>query len=220
MPVYENFICLEPTPAMQETAIYHARQRTREIVRQFIPRDAPLSHPESNYVGALGELAVYRYFGIDRDLPDNYADHQVDNGDIRIGGLIYDIKTEAIPLRYYRRLFYGAIAAHEPYGCRVWTARHKQHLDKYTGGVIFVAVPIPNDSKKDQKAHELRPRIVAFARQVILIGYVRQNEFKGRETSWYSPPHPLTGKRLKYNSPNYIFHHSEIHSIRELQVVV
>lgn len=205
---------------MQEAAIYHAQQRTRKIVRRFIPRDAPLSHPESNYIGALGELAVYQYFGIDRDLPDNYANQRVDEGDICIRGLIYDVKTEAIPMRYYRRLFYGAIEAHEPYGCRVWTARHIQHLKKYTGGVIFVAVPIPNDSKTDQNANQLRPRIVDFARQVLIIGYVRQDEFIGREPGWDSPPNPVSGRRHRYNSPNYMFHHSEIHPIRELQMAV
>jgi len=90
MSVYKNFIKIEPTSEMANIAIYHARRRTAEIVRQFIPRNAPLSHLESNYIGALGEIAVYSYFGLDISLQDNYEKHEVDAGDIRVKNLVYD----------------------------------------------------------------------------------------------------------------------------------
>ena len=102
MPIFHNFILIEPTREMQEIAVHHAKRRTDAIVRQFIPRHAPLSHIESNYIGALGEIVVHDYFGLPIELKDNYADNQVDSGDIRIKGKMYDIKTEATPVRYSR----------------------------------------------------------------------------------------------------------------------
>ena len=213
MSIFHNFIQIELIPEMQKIAVRHAKLRTEAIIRQFIPRHAPLSHIESNYIGALGEIVVRDYFGFPINLKDDYAANHVDSGDICIDGKMYDIKTEATPVRYYRKLFYGTIKPHEPYGCRVWTAKHEHHLEKYDGGVIFVAIPIPNDSKSDRKEGLLRPRIIDFARQIIIIGYVERSRFNSMKPDWYSPPHPVTGKRRKYNSPNYIFHHSVIHPL-------
>lgn len=214
MKLYKNFIRIDINSQMRETAVYHAKRRTQNIVRQFIPKNAPLSNLESNYIGSLGEIAVNFYFNGNVDLEDNYDKHQVDSGDIKVNGLIYDIKTEALPVKFYRQLYFGTINEYDPYGCRVWTATHKQHLHKYTGGVIFAAAPIPNDSKVDRQNDQLRERIVDFASQLIIIGYVEQAAFSKKEPSWYSPPHPKTKKSRKYNSPNYIFHHSEIKPIK------
>ena len=217
MAVYPNFVHIDITAEMQKIAQLHAEHRTAMIVRQFIPRNSPLSHIESNYIGALGEIAVRCYFEMNLHLADNYEMHQVDSGDITIHNMVYDIKAEAVPNKYYRKLYYGEILAHEPYGCRVWTAKHEHHLSKYSGGIIFVALPIPNDAKDDKKLKLLRQRIIDHARQAIITGYVDKDIFDKMEPSWYSPRDPVTGKRRKYNSPNYIFHHSEIQSIKNLK---
>ena len=217
MAVYNNFIRIDITPEMQDIARLHAKRRTETIVRQFIPRNSPLSHFESNYIGALGEIIVCSYFEKELKLDDNYDLHQVDSGDISINGLVYDIKTEAIPNKFYRKLYYGEILSHEPYGCRVWTARHEHHLKKYTGGIIFVTIPIPNGAKDDRQNNVLRDRIVNHAKQAIIVGYVDQNVFEKMKSDWYSPKYPDTGKRRRYNSPNYIFHHLEINPIKGLK---
>ena len=217
MAVYKSFIRIEIYPQMQAIAQLHAKRRTESIVRQFVPRNSPLSHIESNYIGALGEIAVTCYFQMNIHLTDNYNEHQVDSGDLYINELVYDIKTEAIPNKYYRKLYYGEIQSHEPYGCRVWTSKHQHHLNKYTGGIIFVAVPIPNNAKDERLKNILRERIVDHAKQVIIVGYVEQKYFEKMKPSWYSPKNPISGKRRKYNSSNYIFHHSEINSIISLK---
>lgn len=217
MAVYKNFIRIDIAPEMQKIAQLHAERRTALIVRQFIPQSSPLSHIESNYIGALGEIAVHSYFGMNINLADNYDTRQADSGDLCLNHLMYDIKTEAVPNKFYRKLYYGDILAHEPYGCRVWTAKHKHHLNKYTGGIIFAAIPIPNDAKDDKKSKILRQRIIDHARQAIIIGYVDKNVFDTMKPGWYSPKDPITGKRRKYNSPNFIFHHSEITSIEMLK---
>lgn len=218
MAVYNSFIRIDITPKMQEIACLHANQRTEMIIRQFVPRNSPLSHIESNYIGALGEIAVRSYFEMNISLDDNYEAHQVDSGDISIHNLIYDIKTEAIPNKYYRKLYYGEILPHEPYGCRVWTARHEHHLKKYTGGIIFVSIPIPNNAKNQKHKNVLREQIIEHAQQAIIAGYVENCTFEKLKPSWYSPKDPNTGKRRKYNSPNYIFHHSEINPIKRLKI--
>jgi hypothetical protein len=217
MTVYQKFIRVDITPEMQKIAQQHAERRTALIVRQFVPRNSPLSHIESNYIGALGEVVIRCYFELNMSLADNYEAHQVDSGDIIIRDKIYDIKAEAIPNKYYRKLYYGKILPYEPYGCRVWTAKHEHHLGKYTGGIIFVAIPIPNNAKDDKKPKILRERIVDHVQQAIIIGYVDRNVFNNLKPSWYSPRNPVTGKRRKYNSPNYIFHHSKISSLKKLK---
>jgi hypothetical protein len=217
MSVYKNFIRIDITSEMRKLAQLHARRRTEFIIRQFIPANSPLSHIESNYIGALGEIVVNCYFDNDMELQDNYADGMVDSGDICINNLVYDIKTEAIPNKYYRKLYYGEIKPYEPYGCRVWTARHEHHLTKYTGGIIFVAIPVPNDAKFDKLKGVLRMRIVNHAQQASIIGYVENEIFTKMKPDWHSPRDPRSGRRRRYNSPNYIFHHSKIKSIKMLK---
>ena len=82
MAVYQHFVRIDITPEMQKIAQLHAERRTAMIVRQFIPRSSPLSHIESNYIGALGEIAVHSYFGMNINLADNYDTRQVDSGDL------------------------------------------------------------------------------------------------------------------------------------------
>ena len=95
----------------------------------------------------LGELAERKYLELEIDLEDNNKNNEVDFGDLDENGLIYDVKTDAIPAEYYNLLRCGEIKPRDPYGCRVWTAKHKFHFPKYTGGLIFCAVQIPADTK-------------------------------------------------------------------------
>jgi len=203
---------------MSKIAQYHARRRTQKIKRQFVPGNAPLSAIESNYIGSLGEIALRFLFMGERELADNYDEHKVDSGDIEINSLMYDVKTEAVPQKFYSRLYSGKIEAHKPYGCRVWTASHLHHLHKYNGGVIFAATPVPDNSKESKKENELRRSIIDYAGHLLVVGFVRSEEIKKKKPSLYSPPHPHTGRRRKYNSKNFIFHHTEIRSIKELSV--
>ncbi len=216
MKPFDKFICVKLIPIMKDQARYHARRRTREIVRRFIPDNAPLSDIESNYVGALGEVAVRYLFSGEIDLEDRYARHKVDSGDIVINGKAYDIKSEAIPEKFYRRLYDGSIRDYEPYGCRVWTAAHLKHLNKYNGGIIFTAVAVPGDAKRDREKGILRPRIVEFIEELLVVGYVEPKAFKSKEPTWYAPEDPRTHRRRKYNSLNYIFYHSELKSVKHL----
>ncbi len=121
MSLYKEFVEILIPTELIKIADFHSEQRTKYIKRQFSPSQAPLTHLESNYIGVLGVLDV--------------------------DGLIYDVKTEAIPAEYYNLLRCGEIKPRDPYGCRVWTAKHKYHFPKYTGGLIFCAVQIPVDTK-------------------------------------------------------------------------
>ena len=163
----------------------------------------------------LGELAARQYLDeLEIELEDNYKNNEVDFGDLGVNGLIYDVKTEAIPAEYYNLLRCGEIKPWDPYGCRVWTAEHKRHLPKYTGGLIFCAVQIPADTKKLIKSLGIRTTLIAN-QTVLIIGFVNQSSIKEKKLTWYTPKSP-SGKRRKYNSENFIFHYSEVTSIKEL----
>ncbi|MBD3225710.1 MAG: hypothetical protein GF313_13360 [Caldithrix sp.] len=216
MEGYPYFFNISVNDNMRNLAYKHAKLRCQRIKRQFIPRHAPLSHEESNFVGVLGELAVQWLIFGKINLESQYGALQTDDGDIAIADKSYDIKTEAVPSRFYEKLVTGKIKPYEPYGCRVWTARHRHHLDKYTGGIIFTALPIPNDSRMDKQFKTIRPRIVNCATEVIVMGFASPGAVAEKEPTEYSPPHPVTGKQRRYNSPNYIFHHSELDSLKEL----
>jgi hypothetical protein len=211
--LYSEFVDLALSKTLRQQALDHARKRTRYITRQFIPRRAPLTHLESNYVGALGELAVRQYLGLPVTLPGNYDDRTIDAGDLTYNGLVYDVKTEAVPTEYYHLLRRGEIQPYEPYGCRVWTTRHWHHLKTYTGGLIFCALEIP--AKLGRKLPQsVRPKLLA-QRDILILGFVPQAIVKQKKPTWYTPPAP-EGKRRKYNSENLVFHHSELVSIEEL----
>lgn len=216
LPLHPAFLRIDVSPEMQRVARYHAHRRTEHIKRQFEPRNPPLSEPESNYIGALGELAIRFLVSGEIALENNYDAHQVDRGDISIQGKVYDIKTEALPAKFYKLLYCGQIKPYQPYGCRVWTARHEHHLQKYTGGIIFVAVPIPTRAKETRVSQRLRQAIIEFARQLIIVGYATPDQIRQKTATWNSPPHPVSGRQLRYNSPNYIFHHPELTSVKKL----
>lgn len=215
MPLHPSFKRIEISQAMQDEARYHALRRTNNIQQRFVPLNPPLSQAESNFIGVLGEIVIRNLFLGSIGIKDNYAAKKADSGDIIIHNLSYDIKSEAVPMSQFKILYEGAIQPHEPYGCRVYTATHAHHLVKYTGGVIFVAFPIPDNSRENRNDDRLREDIITFCNPAIITGYVKQEAFKDRKPQQFSPPHPKTRRRLKYNSSNFVFHHSELSSIQD-----
>ncbi len=213
--LYRNFIEVNLSSSDMDLAIEHATLRTENIVRQFVPRNAPLSHLESNVVGVLGEIAVYRHLGVNYQLSGEYDEGEVDDGDLHYNELVYDIKTDAVPNSSYTRLRNGTIRIYEPYGCRVFTARHLHHLRKYTGGLIFTAIKIPDNARHSRVEGKIRD-FLKIQNNVIIIGYVEQNEVTENAPTWYAPQRPDSRRVIKYNSLNYIFHHNvDIRQITE-----
>ena len=147
--LYNKFVEILIPTELIKIAEFHYEQRTKYIKRQFSPNQDPLTHLESNYIGVLGELAERKYLELEIELEDNYKNNEVYFGDLDVNGLIYDVKTEAIPAEYYNLLRCGEIKPWTPYECRVWTTKHKHYLPKYTGGLIFCAVQIPADTKNN-----------------------------------------------------------------------
>ena len=216
MKLCDQFVEIRITSKIKEIAIYHAKRRTKEIVRQFVPANAPLVHLESNYVGVIGELAVRKFLGQSVDIPDDYDDHEIDPGDIVINSKVYDVKTDAIPSTYYTKLYTGEIKDYEKYGCRVFTAKHLHHLIKYTGGLIFCAFDIPDDAKKTKKQGKVR-NIIKNNDSILIIGWIAQNKVYDKKPTWFTPENPATGHKSKYNSLNYIFHYSKLRSIKDIK---
>ncbi len=201
---------------MRSEARYHAVRRTKRIVRRFDAGSAPLSDVERNYLGALGELLVKSYLHQSIELTDNYDDGRPDSGDIRIENLMYDVKSEALPMSFFKKVYAGALLPYEPYGCRVYTVSHLKHLKKYTGGIIFTAFPIPDDAKEDRREGELREEIISYMHPGLILGYVKPADFTGKTAQEWSPPHPVTGRSFRYNSANIVFPLKELRSVKEL----
>ncbi len=216
MALYSEFIRLDISDAMRSEARYHAGRRTRTIVRRFNAGSAPLSDMERNYVGALGEILVKSYFSQSIDLTDNYDTGHPDSGDIQINERIFDIKSEAVPMVFFKKLYEANLKPYEPYGCRVYTVSHLRHLKKYTGGVIFTAFPAPDDAKQERHDGELREEMVSYMHPGLILGYVKPEDFTAKTAQKYSPPHPVTGRRLRYNSANIIFTLNELRPVKEL----
>ena len=166
--MYNQFQELIIDDSLRELASDHAEKRTKEIVRQFIPQNAPLSAVESNYIGALGEIAVRIFLGLNPLLEDNYHHHNVDDGDIEWNGKVYDVKTDAVVSSSYKKIFDGLIKPYEPYACRVWTTKHAHYLPKYTGGLIFCVIEIPNNAKETKYEGVIRD--VIFNNDVYVTG--------------------------------------------------
>jgi len=79
----------------------------------------------------------------------------------------------------------------------------------------FVEILIPTELIKIAEFHsEKRTKLIAN-QTVLIIGFVNQSSIKEKKPCLYTPKSP-TGKRRKYNSENFIFHHSEVTSIKEL----
>lgn len=165
-----------------------------------------------NFIGALGELAVRVAAGLPANLERNYEDHEVDSGDMIINGKVFDVKTEAIPGEWFRKLAAGSIKNYEPYGCRVFTAKHAHHLEKYSGGIIFCSLPISDD--EDTQKGKIRESLL-LQREILIPGYTSVQKVRKKTPTWFTPKDPKGNKR-KYNSENFIFHHSELKSIHTL----
>lgn len=177
MSLYKEFVEILIPTELIKIAEFHSEQRTKYIKRQFSPSQAPLTHLDSNYIGVLGELAARQYLELEIELKDSYKNNEVDFGDLDVNGLIYDVKTEAVPAEYYNLLRCGEIKPWDPYGCRVWTAKHMHHLPKYTGGLIFCAVQIPADTKILIKSFGIRTILIAN-QTVLIVGFVNQSVIK------------------------------------------
>jgi len=221
MNIFDQFVLVGLTNQMKEIASQHALERTKNIIRQFVPQGAPLTPFESNYVGVIGELAVRKHLGLNINISSNYEDRQVDDGDLKFKNKVYDVKTDAIPWSIYNNLLSGRIKNYDRYGCRVFSAKHLHHLLKYSGGLIFCAFAIPDNSKAtkvnykpDYNKQNLRDEIVKN-NFVLIIGTKAQNEIISQYPTWYTPVDPK-GKSSQYNSPNYIFHHTDLTSIKEI----
>ena len=180
MRLYKEFVEILIPTELIKIAEFHSEQRTKYIKRQFSPSQAPLTHLESNYIGVLGELAARQYLELEIELKDSYKNNEVDFGDLDVNGLIYDVKTEAVPAEYYNLLRCGEIKPWDPYGCRVWTAKHMHHLPKYTGRLIFCAVQIPADTKILIKSFGIRTTLIAN-QTVLIVGFVNQSVIKEKK---------------------------------------
>ena len=177
MSLYKEFVEILIPTELIKIAEFHSEQRTKYIKLQFSPSQAPLTHLDSNYIGVLGELAARQYLELEIELKDSYKNNEVYFGDLDVNGLIYDVKTEAVPAEYYNLLRCGEIKPWDPYGCRVWTAKHMHHLPKYTGGLIFCAVQIPADTKILIKSFGIRTILIAN-QTVLIVGFVNQSVIK------------------------------------------
>lgn len=216
MALYPSFIRVDVTSEMQAEARYHALRRTRYIVRQFKAEGAPLSAVESNYIGALGEIVTRSYYQQSIELSDNYTEGRTDSGDIQLDGLNYDIKSEAVPFKAFQKLYSGTIQPYEPYGCRVYTVKHLHHLNKYNGGIIFVAFPIADEARQERENEGFRSTVMVGCTPGLILGLVQPNVFEDKKPQQYSPPHPKTGRRLRYYSDNYVFQVMELTSVTAL----
>ena len=222
MIIYNNFLEVELTDEMHNIAKEHAVKREERIVRQFFPgKNAPSSELESNYYGCIGELAVKKYLNLPVELDDNYEKGKTDSGDVEYNNLSYDVKTTARLSTFYNKMYTGKILPYDSYGMIDYTSKHLHHLHKYTGGVIFCTFEIPDDAKLTKKNGEIRD-IITDNNYVLILGYLKQNEItKNRDGSvrkptWRGPRNPDTGYQVKYQSPNYIYHHTELRSVREI----
>ena len=80
--MHTQFIEITIDDEMVNTAEKHAMERTKKIVRQFIPKNAPSSREEGNYYGVIGELSVKKLLGQPTTINDNYDENKVDSGDV------------------------------------------------------------------------------------------------------------------------------------------
>ena len=220
--LYRQFQEITLNVKLRDLALEHATKRTKQIIRQFVPQNAPLTPLESNYVGSIGEIAVRKYLKLNTTLDDNYDKHQVDDGDVEWNGLIYDVKTDAIPSSIYKNLHEGTIKAYDTYGCRVFSAKHLHHLKKYNGGLIFCAFKIPDNAREtkiertpDWDIKNIRKNVFENDKALI-IGIIEQARVADNPPTWYTPKNPETGRQSQYNSPNYIFHHTALTSIASI----
>ncbi len=120
---------VEITDEMVNRAEREAVKREPNITHHFDVEH--MSDDQRNEVGFLGEFACCELFGIDwqSNIRDNYL--TIDNGDIRLGKYLIDVKTETIPQPYFDKVFNRRIDDDKPYGRRLITKNQVSLLDKY-----------------------------------------------------------------------------------------
>ena len=218
--IHHLFVEIELDDNMIKIAEEHAYARTAEIVQQFRGQyGGPSTHEESNYYGAIGELAVKKYFKFPIELDSSYTDHEIDEGDIFYNNLVYDVKTTARMSKWHQKLRSGLIEPWEPYGMSDFTSKHIHHLYKYTGGLIFNSFEIPNDAKLTKVDGKIRESI-KNNRKVLILGFVTQDDVTSKKPTWEGPKNPNYPNRkgVKYKSPNYIFHFTELKDVKSILV--
>lgn len=127
---------IQITETMRARAAVEAERR-----EPFIEHHFEVDHMdgnERNIVGFLGEFACCEYLGINwqTNIRDNYL--TIDNGDIHIGNLVIDVKTETIPGNYCDRVVDRTIDDDGTYGRRLITEEQVPLLEHYDY-VIFGA---------------------------------------------------------------------------------
>ena len=97
-----------------------------------------MSGDERNIIGFLGEFACCELFGIDwkGNIRSDYL--SIDNGDIRIGDFLIDVKTETIPQPYFAYVIRRVVDDDKVYGRRLITEGQVDLLQKYDA-VVFGA---------------------------------------------------------------------------------
>lgn len=127
---------IQITDTMRARAAIESERREPFIQHHFEVNH--MNGNERNIVGFLGEFACCEYLGINwqANIRDNYL--TFDNGDIHIGNLVIDVKTETIPGNYCDRVVDRTIDDDGTYGRRLITEEQVPLLEHYDY-VIFGA---------------------------------------------------------------------------------
>lgn len=127
---------IQITEAMRVRADEEAEKREPFIVHHFEVQH--MDGNERNIVGFLGEFACCEHLGINwqDNIRDNYL--TIDNGDIHIGNLVIDVKTETIPGTFFDRVVARTIDDDGTYGRRLINEEQVPLLEHYDY-VIFGA---------------------------------------------------------------------------------
>src|SRR5690625_4127769 len=117
------------TDEMKRVAKTEAHRRNPYITHHFEVKH--FSKEERNVVGFLGEFAACQLFGIDwrRNIRDDYV--TIDTGDLTIGNVIIDVKTETVPESVLQKIVTRRIDDDKMYGRRLINENQVALLDKY-----------------------------------------------------------------------------------------
>jgi hypothetical protein len=121
---------------MRKRAAEEAKRREPYIQHHFEVEH--MDGNERNIVGFLGEFACCEYLGINwqANIREDYL--TIDNGDIHIGKLVIDVKTETIPENYCDKVVERTVDDDETFGRRLITEEQVPLLEHYDY-VIFGA---------------------------------------------------------------------------------
>lgn len=124
------------SPEMVKRAEEEAKRREPYITHHFSVEH--LSDEHRNEIGFLGEFACCELLGIDWRSNIRHDYLTIDNGDIRIGDYVFDVKTETVPETYFQHVIERTIPDDGTYGRRLIMENQVPLLKKYDG-VIFGA---------------------------------------------------------------------------------